>query len=36
MLCGYPPFYGDDDNEIMRNVRKGKYEFDGEEWDTVD
>jgi len=35
LLCGYPPFYGDDDQEILRSVQKGKYDFDGEEWDEI-
>ena len=35
MLCGYPPFYGDDNNEILAMVQKGKFDFDGEEWDDV-
>jgi len=35
LLCGYPPFYGDDNNEILKNVQKGKYDFDDEEWDSV-
>ena len=35
LLCGYPPFYGDDDQEILRMVQKGKFDFDGEEWDEV-
>jgi calcium-dependent protein kinase len=35
LLCGYPAFCGDDDQEILRLVIKGKYDFDGEEWETV-
>jgi calcium-dependent protein kinase len=35
LLCGYPPFYGDDDQEILRAVMKGEYEFEGEEWVEV-
>lgn len=35
LLCGYPPFYGDDNNEILANVQKGKFDFDDEEWDQV-
>lgn len=34
-LCGYPPFYGEDDQEILKAVQKGKYDFDGEEWEDV-
>lgn len=35
LLCGYPPFYGDDDQEILAMVQKGKFDFDGEEWDEI-
>lgn len=35
LLCGYPPFYGDDNSEILEMVRKGQFDFDGEEWDSV-
>lgn len=34
-LCGYPPFYGEDDQEILRAVQLGKYDFDGDEWEDV-
>ena len=32
LLSGYPPFTGYDDGEILRKVRKGKFEFDEEDW----
>ena len=35
LLCGYPAFCGDDDQEILCLVQKGKYSVDGEEWDIV-
>ena len=36
LLCGYPPFFGDDNNEILASVSTGQFDFDGEEWDDVD
>lgn len=35
LLCGYPAFCGDDDQEILQLVLKGKYDFEGEEWENV-
>ena len=32
VLCGYPPFYGNTDFEILSRVNKGQFEFDGDEW----
>ena len=32
MLCGYPPFAGSNDKEILHNVLRGKYEFPDAEW----
>ena len=32
MLCGYPPFYGNTDKEILDSVKKGVFDFDGPEW----
>ena len=29
MLCGYPPFYGESQDEIKKRVLKGKVKFDG-------
>ena len=31
-LCGYPPFYGDDDEEVKRNITKGKFDMEDEVW----
>ena len=28
LLCGYPPFTGKNEKEIMNKVKEGKFEFD--------
>jgi calcium-dependent protein kinase len=35
LLCGYPPFNGESDADIMKSVKKGIFDFPKEEWDTV-
>jgi calcium/calmodulin-dependent protein kinase I len=35
LLCGYPPFYDDDQDEMFRMIRTVSYEFDPKEWDDV-
>lgn len=33
LLCGYPPFYGDNNKEILEAVKEGELDFTGEEWE---
>jgi calcium-dependent protein kinase len=33
LLCGYPPFYGDNEAEIYTKILKHEYDFSGFEWD---
>jgi len=35
VLCGYPPFYGDNDNEVLAKVRLGAFEFAQADWKNV-
>lgn len=35
LLCGYPPFYGDNDNQIFDSVRRGGFDFPSPDWDTI-
>lgn len=35
MLCGYPPFYGETDEEILEAILEGTFDFDDEVWDEV-
>ena len=35
LLCGYPPFNGNNDNEILEAVKKGDYTMKGAEWNEI-
>ncbi len=35
LLCGYPPFDGDNNKEIFRSIMRAEVEFDPEDWATV-
>ena len=35
LLCGYPPFTGKNEQEVLQSVIRGKYDFDGDEWQEV-
>lgn len=35
LLCGYPPFNGGNDKQIIQAVLAGKYLLDEPEWETV-
>jgi calcium-dependent protein kinase len=35
MLCGYPPFNGESDDEILNNVMKGNLTFEDEDWSEI-
>mmetsp|Transcript_14429 Transcript_14429/g.14044 ORF Transcript_14429/g.14044 Transcript_14429/m.14044 type:complete len:289 (-) Transcript_14429:47-913(-) len=35
MLCGYPPFEGDNNKEIFKRVLQQKLDFDPEDWDII-
>ena len=35
MLCGSPPFDGEDDQEIYSAIKNFQYSFDDEVWDSV-
>lgn len=35
LLCGYPPFNGSNDDQIIQRVKEGKYRTDEEEWESI-
>nr|AZL94174.1 calcium-dependent protein kinase [Cardiosporidium cionae] len=35
ILCGYPPFYGSSNREILKKVQSGNYSFEHKNWDCV-
>ena len=35
MLCGYPPFRGSNDKEVLAHITRGYFCFAGQEWAGV-
>jgi len=35
LLCGYPPFYEENNAELFNQILKGKFEFDSPYWDNI-
>lgn len=34
-LCGFPPFYDDDNIALFEKIKKGQYEFPSPSWDHI-
>ena len=35
LLCGFPPFYDDDEHEMFRIIKRGEFEFPSPSWDPI-
>ena len=35
LLCGYPPFFADDDKDLIEMIKKGKLNFYEEDWGKI-
>jgi len=35
LLCGYPPFYSDNDAELFESIMQAKYQFHSPYWDHI-
>jgi len=35
LLCGFPPFYGDNDAQMFRKIKAGTYKFLSPYWDPI-
>ncbi|KAJ3215012.1 calcium calmodulin-dependent protein kinase type 1G [Dinochytrium kinnereticum] len=35
LICGYPPFYDQNNVELFKQIMAGRYEFDRPWWDTI-
>jgi len=35
LLCGFPPFYGDNDAQMFRKIKAGSYKFLSPYWDKI-
>ena len=35
LLCGFPPFYGDNDAQMFKRIKAGQYKFLSPYWDPI-
>ena len=35
LLCGFPPFYGDNDAQMFKRIKAGSYKFLSPYWDPI-
>jgi serine/threonine protein kinase len=35
LLCGFPPFYAETDDELFNLISQGNYDFPSPQWDTI-
>jgi len=35
LLCGFPPFYGNSDQQIFEKIMKANYDFPSPDWDEI-
>jgi calcium/calmodulin-dependent protein kinase (CaM kinase) II len=35
LLCGYPPFWADNQRELYEQIRAGAYSFPSQDWDGI-
>jgi len=35
LLCGFPPFYADDDDDVFDQILEGEYDYPSPIWDSV-
>ncbi|KAL6044895.1 Calcium/calmodulin-dependent protein kinase type IV [Balamuthia mandrillaris] len=35
LLCGYPPFYSEDDDEVFDQILEGEYDYPSPHWDKI-
>ena len=35
LLCGFPPFYGDNDAQMFKRIKAGHYKFLSPYWDPI-
>lgn len=34
-LCGFPPFYDEDNGVLFDKIKKGQYDFPSPAWDSI-
>lgn len=34
-LCGFPPFYGNNDQQIFEKIMRADYDFPSPDWDGI-